>query len=156
MATNLKSFVLNGKLEDVKETIENYNFTVDQLNNMYILHTAAECGKIDICKYLISLGLDINKPNDFMKTPLHYTARFELDTCKYLLENGALIDVKDEDGYTPLHLAALFDNFDTCEFLLNSGADQHMKNYEGDTFRDITGSEEIRSLGSGDKTKVCR
>ena len=74
----------------------------------------------------------------------------------YLLENGALIDVKDDDGYTPLHFAALYDSFDTCEFLLKSGADPDIKNNAGDTFRDITGSEVIRSLGSGDKTKVCR
>jgi len=81
----LKYFVIHGKLEDINETIDIYNFTIDQLNNMHILHTVAGCGQIDVCKYLISLGLDVNKPNEFMKTPLHSAARSELDTCKLSL-----------------------------------------------------------------------
>jgi len=152
----LRHFVIHGKLEAVKETIKLYNFTVNQLNNMYILHIAAAYGKMNVCKYLISLGLDVNKSNGFMKTPLHLASRFELDICKYLLENGALIDVKDENDYTPLHYAAFYDDFYTCEFLFKYGADPNIRNNTGKTFRDITDSEVIRSLGSGEKTKVCR
>jgi len=158
MAVNhIKRFIFHRKLTDVKNIIEHYNFTVNQLNNTHILHAVAGFNRIDVCEYLIGLGIDVNQPDDDMARPLHEAVRWNyLDMCKYLLKNGALIDVTDEEGHTPLHYAAWNGRFDACDLLLKSGADPDIKNSNGYTFRDVACTKEIKSLGSGEKTKVCR
>ena len=144
-------------IENVKEIIETYHLKNDILNFTYILHFAVENRCIDICEYLIEFGCDVNLPNTFLAYPIHIAACFNyLDICELLLQNGASINQINATGDTALHSAACWSYLPLCELLLKYGADPNIKNSMGKTFRDITKSEVIRSLGSGDKTKVCR
>jgi len=144
-------------LKSIKETIETFNFTIVDLNDNCILHLTARSNRISVCEYLISLGIDINKQNYRLRTPLHESVMWNFEYfSEYLLKNGALINTQDDEGNTPLHIASQFGYLKMCNLLWIYGADPNIRNNTGKTFRDITSSEVIRSLGSGEKTKVCR
>jgi ankyrin repeat protein len=38
------------------------------------LHTAAQCGRIEMTTYLLGKGFDVNKKNELSETPLHLAA----------------------------------------------------------------------------------
>jgi len=89
-------------MADFPENINDLNTVIKlveshaDLNKQYgfytetILQLACRCNWINIAKYLIANGADINKPDPFLNTPLHDAARGgHLDIVKCLLENGA-------------------------------------------------------------------
>ena len=151
----LKDAIMHENIEKFKKIIETTHLTIDVLNHTHILHYAVENSCSDICEYLIELGVDINNQDVLLHTPLHDSVYCDY-ICEYLLKQGALFNMKDKHGDTPLHFAANIQRIEMCKLLLMYGADPDIKNNNGDTFRDMTKSEEIKSLGSGEKTKVCR
>ena len=40
------------------------------------LHIAAHCGRVEMTKYLLAKGFDVNKRNELSETPLHLAAGF--------------------------------------------------------------------------------
>eukprot|EP00057_Strongylocentrotus_purpuratus_P015130 XP_011669604.1 PREDICTED: ankyrin repeat domain-containing protein 50-like [Strongylocentrotus purpuratus] len=83
------------------------------------LHIAAQEGHIDVTKYLINQGAEVNMGdrNDGY-TPMHIAAsKDDLDIVKVLLEEGALVDVRDANGQTPLHLSSKKGSANFCDFL---------------------------------------
>ena len=73
---------------------------------------------IEIIKYLIELGADVNKLDKNRCSPLHYACimSFKLfdrngikddRVVKLLVENGANVNIKTVDNYTPLFLVAM-------------------------------------------------
>jgi len=55
-----------------------------------LLHTAALNNCLEIVKYLVESGADINQPDRWQFTPLHEAARVgSKKIVKYLLDNGA-------------------------------------------------------------------
>jgi len=59
-----------------------------------------------IIKFLLDKGADVNQPDLFNETPLHYAvAHEELVTMRMLLQAGALQDFKNDGLQTPLDLA---------------------------------------------------
>lgn len=79
--------------------------------NTTLLHLAAENFNIDVLKFLVSKGADVNAKDKNDETPLHYTIRqhygvrgmFDVEVPKYLISHGANIHAKDCDGMTPLY-----------------------------------------------------
>ena len=61
---------------------------------------------LEIIKYLINHGADMNKGDDVGTTPLHAAAHIgHLHAVKYLTSKGADFDRRDSDGDLPLDIA---------------------------------------------------
>lgn len=64
-----------------------------------LLYLAARNGYIDIVKYLIKIGVDLNKTQDNGSTPLHGAAFYgNEEVVKLLIENGANPFIKNKFG----------------------------------------------------------
>ncbi|WP_425383706.1 ankyrin repeat domain-containing protein [Wolbachia endosymbiont (group A) of Microdon myrmicae] len=70
------------------------------------LHYATSGGCLEVVKFLIEEGIDVNTTDAFSWTALHYAARKgHLEIAKFLLKNGANPSAKNKDKKTPLDLA---------------------------------------------------
>ncbi len=99
------------------------------------LMLAALKGYADICKKLISMDADVNKPG---WAPLHYAATGgHLAVIRILLDNDAYIDAASPNGTTPLMMAAGYGSVDAVQLLLEAGADPLLKNAQGLTAEDF-------------------
>ena len=93
------------------------------------LMLAALKGLTDLCRQLIVLGADVNKPG---WTPLHYAATSgHLATMDLLLDEHAYIDAPSPNGTTPLMMAAHYGTAPAVKLLLDAGADPTLKNEQG-------------------------
>jgi hypothetical protein len=111
----------NGTVDDVKYFIEEKGVNVNTRKNENsihngetALHVAAYYGKVEIVKYLISKGANVNARSDVGVTPLHNAATDtghaehdtgKLDVAKILISEGADVNAKFSDNLTPLELA---------------------------------------------------
>src|SRR4051812_4526332 len=87
------------------------------------LHTAAECGTVEMLRYLIKKGADVNAGARHQETPLHIAVRHKyLEKVKFLLEHGAKPDLEDEEGKTALAIAVELQNDAIASLLQQYGA----------------------------------
>ncbi|MDP3654494.1 MAG: ankyrin repeat domain-containing protein [Rhodoferax sp.] len=99
------------------------------------LMLAALRGFTDVCRKLIALDADVNKPG---WTPLHYAATGgHQDIVQLLLDNHAYIDAASPNGSTPLMMAAMYGTAASVKLLLDAGADVDLKNDLGLTALDF-------------------
>lgn len=83
-------------------------------NGETILHCAADGGSIEIMKFLLEKGLDVNAKDDRGMTPLiHATIaspfpgdRAPTEIVRFLIAHGADVDAKDAKGRTAYDLAS--------------------------------------------------
>ena len=76
-----------------------------------LLHIAAWKGRLDICKYLVSGGVDARAQDKYGNTPLHRAAyRGHLEVCKWLVSKGADVNARDNRFRTPLDHARIKKN----------------------------------------------
>ncbi len=90
--------------------------------------------QIEILKYLIKHGADLNKGDNDGCTPLHAAAlENNLSAAEIILEAGAQVDKEDKFGNTPLSEAAYTYRKDLSliSLLLKYGADPFHKNKAG-------------------------
>ena len=90
------------------------------------LHVAASKGQVDVAKFLIDKGADVNvHERKWAFTPLHMAAKMgHKDVVELLLANGADVQVQCMGGPTPLDMAVLFtDRKDVVELLVARGGD---------------------------------
>ena len=91
------------------------------------LFLAAAYGHIDILRYLVENGADINACSDDHCTPLMIAIKMgHIDVATYLVEHGAKVDLKDDRGCTALHHAMYYyhhDRLEVCSCLIERGAD---------------------------------
>jgi ankyrin repeat protein len=94
---------------------------------------------VEMMKFLIGLGADVNAKMCLGWTPLHCASISNDDKAvlKYLVSAGADVNAKDDFGLTPLHTAAWrnkrCDMIGAVKFLIDSGADVNMGNNDGCT-----------------------
>lgn len=64
-------------------------------------------GHLEMVKYLVEKGADVNAKAEFCRdTALHSAAAGgNLEMVKYLVEHGADVNAKDDDGRTPADVA---------------------------------------------------
>ncbi|MEM7247085.1 MAG: ankyrin repeat domain-containing protein [Acidobacteriota bacterium] len=90
-----------GALEWLTET--NTHF----LGSQGLLHLAYHHRRLDLARWLLDQGLDVDLPDRWGQTALHLavSAR-DLEMVVFLLSHGARVDLADHSGRTALHVAA--------------------------------------------------
>eukprot|EP00299_Pterocystis_sp_00344_P015219 c7592_g1_i4.p1 GENE.c7592_g1_i4~~c7592_g1_i4.p1 ORF type:complete len:119 (+),score=22.61 c7592_g1_i4:128-484(+) len=83
--------------------------TVERTNGEHIvadniqtpLHHAASNGHVELCRFLVENGANVNAAcNTGLQTPLHKAAeRSHTRTCEYLISVGAFVDSRDFVSY---------------------------------------------------------
>jgi ankyrin repeat protein len=81
-----------------------------------LLHIAARCGNLELIKFLVEEGADIEALMNVGSTPLHTAAfRGHVKIVEYLLQRGARIYVKNLEGHTPQTEALRAEYHDTSQ-----------------------------------------
>ncbi len=94
-----------------------------------LLHVAAKEGHVDLVRFFIGKGLNVNGTNPFTcgstdTLTIHFSAKHgHLETVKCLVEHKANIYCKDRAERTPFFLSAGEGNLDIVQFLIENGAD---------------------------------
>ena len=123
------------KVVDVLLAQPNTDINTRTTQDENALMLAALRGFTDVCRKLIALDADVNKPG---WTPLHYAATGgHNDIMQLLLDNHAYIDAASPNGSTPLMMAAMYGTAASVKLLLDAGADVGLKNDLGLTALDF-------------------
>ncbi len=104
---------------------------IDHFNAL--LHLAVENNRIEVVKFLLNRGANINARDTMVgMSVLHKAveANYRLMT-EFLLSNGANIHSKNNLGETALHIAAIKAHIDIIELLLSQGADIQARTIDG-------------------------
>ena len=103
-------------------------------NGLAPLHYAAVCRHVEMVKWLLAHGADVNKKNKWDWTPLHYTLGSDdfteelcpkpdpektLELVKLLVEAKANVNAEDNHGVTPVYLA--LDDPEILKYLVKHG-----------------------------------
>lgn len=98
------------------------------------IHYAAVSGQIEVVKYLLSRGADINSRDNYNNTPLIMTSNhWHNNLTKYLIEKGADVNAKGDDDETLLLRVTRTTNYSIVEYIVKKGADVNVKDKDGNT-----------------------
>lgn len=95
-----------------------------------LLYYASYVGCVDITKWLVEHGHDVNMINKFEGTAIGAAVR-RPEIVRYLLNKGANPDLTKPGGWTPLMFAANYGNTESLQLLLDAGADLKAVNSRG-------------------------
>jgi len=91
---------------------------VDQ-SGLCALSLAARKGDLDVCRYLVQKGANVNQADRSLQTPLFWAAsKHHAEICQFLLSAGADNNHIDKWGYRPFFWAAHKGNLKGMEVLL--------------------------------------
>ncbi|MEM3372903.1 MAG: ankyrin repeat domain-containing protein [Candidatus Aenigmatarchaeota archaeon] len=94
----------------------NKNFDGENLFLFAVKH-----GNLNVIKFLVDLGADINTKTDLHMTALHYACLFQkLPVVSFLVEKGCDCTAKTNGGITPIYMALQGYNFDSVELLIEN------------------------------------
>ncbi|QTL47246.1 ankyrin repeat domain-containing protein [Priestia aryabhattai] len=135
-------FIKNGDTEQAKEILITDKTLLEFITPFGTwLHVAARAGSLDMIKFLVEYGMDINTnegvPNS---APIaHAASEGKMRIVKYLYNSGAILDVSDPNR-NPLFSAIYGGHFDIVKYLVQSGIDITVK-YTGDTMENMDAYE---------------
>ena len=96
------------------------------------LHSASFDGHLQVVRYLLRFGVNVNVRDEGNDTPLLLASWMgHRDVVQCLLEHGADVELRDKGHDTPLTLAAYFGHFDVVRLLLEHNADANPQNSVG-------------------------
>jgi ankyrin repeat protein len=94
------------------------------------LHSASLGGHLQVVRYLLRHGVDVNARNCGHDAPLLLASwKGHGDVVQYLLKHGADVDLRDEYKNTPLTLAARVGHVDVVQLLLEHSADVNSRDH---------------------------
>ena len=96
-------------------------------NGFTILELAATYGNLNVVKYLVEHGVDINAEDADAGILIYASQDGNLDMVKYLSDNGADINAMASNGWTALMQAADSGHLDIVTYLVENGADVDIK-----------------------------
>jgi ankyrin repeat protein len=136
-AAEIHDAVRAGDLEKVRMLLESHADWLNSpdQNQKTPLHLALESGHIDIARYLIEKGADINLKDKDKAAPLHNAAYLgNLEIVDLLLNKGAAaLNEGNFRGQTPLHFACERGYPEVVSRLLDAGADIEARDVIGRT-----------------------
>lgn len=111
-----------GRLQAVKFWLrKNPNLINETENDTFLcspLHFAAQKGHIEIVKYLIKSGAQIEFKNLTGTTPLHWAAQNgHLEIVKILISHGADPNSKNKKSKRPINCAQQYSHREVVEYL---------------------------------------
>jgi len=116
----------------------NVNYSNSTYGGETPLHVAVKTGKIDIVKFLVQYGANVNKKTN-SGVPLSFAAgRGYVDIIEYLLDCGADINLPNREGETPLHYAAFMNSIEGAATLLFHDALTETEGWDGKTWKQIS------------------
>lgn len=95
-----------------------------------LLYTACYVGCIDVVKWLVENGNDVNAINKYEGSAVGASVRHP-ETIRYLLSKGANPNLTKPGGWMPLMYASEYGNLETIQLLLDAGADINAVNSRG-------------------------
>eukprot|EP00057_Strongylocentrotus_purpuratus_P029009 XP_011683483.1 PREDICTED: uncharacterized protein LOC752268 [Strongylocentrotus purpuratus] len=111
----------------------------------YLISKGAEVNKeghLDVTNYLISQGAKVNKGSNVGRTALHLAAgKGHLDVTKYLISQGAEVNKGSNDGWNELNLAAQEGQLDVIKYLISVGAEVNKEGNDGSTALNLAAQE---------------
>lgn len=122
--------VLNKDLEFLKFLFELNGKQLVNSPDANLLYYASYVGCIDITKWLVENGHDVNAVNKYEGSAIGAAVRHP-DIVRYLLSKGAKPDLTKSGGWTPLMYAANYGNVESIQLLLEGGADLQAVNSKG-------------------------
>ncbi|OFD56192.1 hypothetical protein BWGOE4_32590 [Bacillus mycoides] len=137
-AIKIYDLIGDGDIEQAKEIIITDKSLLDFVTPFGTwLHVSARAGELDMIKFLVESGMDINRNEGVPKSaPIaHAASEGEMGIVEYLLDNGAILDVSDPNR-NPLFSAIYGGYFNIVKYLVQSGIDITVK-YTGDTMKDM-------------------
>lgn len=133
----LQEVVRSGDLALVKEKVDG-GADINDKGNGYFTSTplidASHLAKLEIVKYLVEKGANINAKGIYGQTALHLAVSSgEIEKVKYLIEKGANINAKDKYGQNVLHSTSTHSEVNIIKYLLAKGMDVDAKDSSGQT-----------------------
>ena len=106
------------------------------------VHVSGVCPNVEVVKFLVSAGADVNIQDDAGNSPFHVAVYFmyinNIETLELFVSNGADVNAKNGMGSTPLHLVASGEGkVEAVKFLVSHGADVNATNNDGMTPLDV-------------------
>ncbi|MGV8118597.1 MAG: ankyrin repeat domain-containing protein [Candidatus Xenobiia bacterium LiM19] len=127
--SEIQAAAMSGKIDKVKTIVAKNPGSVnewDSIDCVAPLHRAAEGGHLDVVKFLIERGADVNAQYSggygYMNSPLHSAvAGGKKEIVELLIVKGARINSRNKAGHTPLGLAKFLKNYEMANFLRSRG-----------------------------------
>ena len=98
------------------------------------LHSASFQGYLQVVRYLLRHGVNVNVLDSANYTPLLFASwQGHLDVVQCLLEHGADVNLLGDLHYAPLTLAAYWGHVNVVRLLLDHNAEANSQDKDGDT-----------------------
>ncbi|KAJ1460270.1 ankyrin repeat-containing domain protein [Pelagophyceae sp. CCMP2097] len=139
-ALKLYTGCYDGKLDEVKRLCETTDGDEEPLDVNCIIHggtafaAAVQNGHLDIIKYLVSCGADVNHPIHDGATPIFIAAyRGYLEIVNFLISHNADLETPNSKGNTPFFIACQHCRLDIADVLAANGVKLEPVNEAGST-----------------------
>ena len=121
----MRAAVISGELGTVKEMLAQHEGLAEDTSVFGTwLHVAAKHGQMEIVKYLLDIGMDVNAKGDLLGGNALTSAAFggNLEIVKFLYCQGAELDVSRSES-NPLFCAIPDGHVEIAKFLIDAGID---------------------------------
>ena len=128
LPSDFYEMIHRGDIEELKAVFDNCEITA--YAGRCDLNTALHHYGIpvELVRWLVAEGLDVNTLNSYGCTPLNFQARNSAEVTKVLLELGGDVSKADNYDNTPLHSAASGYRPENVKLLVEQGVDLDAKN----------------------------
>ncbi|XP_041369743.1 E3 ubiquitin-protein ligase MIB2-like [Gigantopelta aegis] len=133
-------------VEKVKKVLERFPklVTAQPDNGITCLHIAANDGKLDIVKFLVEKGFDVNAKDLSGNTAfLKALKKKHVDVSRFLLEADTDLEISNDDGQSAMHCAVYAGDASLVRDLIMRACDVNVVDNSGDTpLHDAIGQNE--------------
>ena len=127
-------YIKNNDVENFKRMIQGgFDLTTKNRDGRTILFSISSLGRLEMLRFLLSLGVNVNEKDRKGYTPLMASVSRTDDTeiVQSLLSYGADINAQNKSGTTALIIATRLGKPDMIRLLIRSKADLYIKDNKG-------------------------